>query len=109
MPRPHGNSKKNKRPHHLYEIADKELNDTFKYGISCEPIEKDGLSERVRLQLDLMNLIAGWARYFGRIILRNIPGNKKARIIEDEFIDTYHRKNGRNPIGNKKRRKNERK
>ena len=34
MPKPHGNSKKNPRPHHLYEIADKELNDTFKYGIS---------------------------------------------------------------------------
>jgi len=59
MSKPHGNSKKNTRPHHLYEIADKELNDTFKYGISCEPIGKDGISERARIQLDLMNLIAG--------------------------------------------------
>lgn len=105
MSKPHGNSKKNKRPHHLYEIGDKELNDTFKYGISCEPIGKDGISERARIQLDLMNLIAGWARYFVRILIRNIPDNAKARIIEKEFIATYKRKHGRNPIGNKERKK----
>ncbi len=42
----HGNSKRNNKPHHLYEIVDDEQKDTFKYGISCDPIEEDGLSER---------------------------------------------------------------
>jgi URI fold toxin 2 len=40
----HGNSLKNPNLHHLYEIYDKEKNDVFKYGISDDPIEKDGLS-----------------------------------------------------------------
>ena len=67
------------------------------------------MSERTRIQLDLMNLIAGWARYFVRILLKNIPGNAKARLIEDEFIATYKRKHGRNPIGNKERKKKSKK
>ncbi len=32
------------KPHHLYEIVDKDGEDTFKYGISCDPIGKDGMS-----------------------------------------------------------------
>lgn len=47
MPSFHGNDKRNDKPHHLYEIKDKQENDTFKFGISCDPInkEKDGLSD----------------------------------------------------------------
>lgn len=51
-----------------------------------------------------MNLVAGWARFFARIILKNIPGRAKAIVIEDEFVAGYHRKHGRNPIGNKDRK-----
>ncbi|MEM1119916.1 MAG: hypothetical protein AAGJ18_05670 [Bacteroidota bacterium] len=46
--RRHGNSHQNTKPHHLYEIADIQENDTFKYGISHDPIEADGLSKRLR-------------------------------------------------------------
>lgn len=42
----HGNSKKNEKPHHLYEIYDRGRDDLFKYGISDKPISKDGLSCR---------------------------------------------------------------
>jgi URI fold toxin 2 len=31
---PHNNSNQNMKPHHLYEIIDKEGEDVFKYGIS---------------------------------------------------------------------------
>lgn len=98
----HGNSNRNNKPHHLYEIVDEEKKDTFKYGISCDPIEADGLSERVRDQVDLFNLIAGWLRFFARILQKDIPGRKEASKIETEHIEAYRQQHGRRPIGNKK-------
>ncbi len=62
--KPHGNSKKNENEHHLYTIHDTEENDIFKYGISNEPIGKDGYSPRMRRQVDFVNAAVGWLRYF---------------------------------------------
>jgi len=42
----HGNSLENVNPHHLYEIRDLAENDVFKYGVSDDPIERDGLSKQ---------------------------------------------------------------
>lgn len=42
----HGNSLNNPNPHHLYKIIDREDNDVFKYGISDDPIDEDGLSKK---------------------------------------------------------------
>lgn len=64
----HGNSHKNEELHHLYALDDIEKDDVFKYGISDDPIEKDGVSKRMRTQLDLFNIIAGSLRFVGRII-----------------------------------------
>lgn len=98
--------KKNTKPYHLYEIVDKEMDDTFKYGISGDPISpKDGLSKRVRDQVSLGNLFVGWLRYFGRILIKNISGNAKARAIEDQYIDAYFEKHQRYPRGNRDREK----
>ncbi len=100
----HGNNKKNPKLYHLYEIIDKETGDVFKYGISGDPINpKDGLSKRLRDQVDLGNLYAGWKRYFGRILVKGIKGNAKARVIEDEYIEAYFKKNGVYPVGNRDR------
>lgn len=44
----HGNSNKNNKPHHLYEIRDSVDDDVFKYGISHDPIDEDGYSNRMR-------------------------------------------------------------
>jgi hypothetical protein len=52
---PHGNSLDNPNLHHLYAIYKKADSDTFKFGISDDPIEADGLSERVRKQVFEMN------------------------------------------------------
>ena len=79
--KPHGNSLDNFNLHHLYIILKKEDGDTFKYGISDDPIEADGLSERVRKQVFEMN-------------------RAEASSIERTFIDDYYYKNERNPIGN---------
>lgn len=98
----HGNSHKNDKLHHLYEIKDKQEENTFKYGISADPIEADGLSKRLRNQLKMMNLIAGWLRFFSIILIHNISGRKEAETIEKEHIKAYEVKYGKKPPGNLK-------
>lgn len=96
----HGNSLKNPNPHHLYEIEDTEEKTTFKYGISDDPIEADGLSKRLRNQVNFVNLVVGWVRFVGRILVKNITGRQQARQIEDQYIDEYIQKHGNRPRGN---------
>lgn len=98
----HGNRLDNDADHHLYVILDKEKEDIFKYGISHDPIDEDGISDRIREQLNLYNLIAGWLRFFAKVLIKNIPGREKARKLEDQHINDYRKSHGRNPIGNRK-------
>lgn len=100
---PHGNSHQNQRPHHLYEIWDETDQETFKFGISNDPVTDDGLSKRLRQQVSLYNLIAGFIRYIGRILIVNIQGREKAERLEDQHIDDFEAKHGRFPKGNLKR------
>ena len=104
----HGNSKKSKRKHHLYAIHDKEEKDIFKYGISDKPIDEDGYSSRMREQVDYLNRAVGVLRFFGKILIRGILGRKKANQIEDEHVDAYREKHGRNPRGNVRKTKKQR-
>ena len=96
----HGNAKKNPKDHHLYAIYDSEENDVFKYGISDKPIKKDGYSKRMYEQTDFLNRAVGWFRYFAEVLIDKIAGRAKAREIEDEYIEAYKKKHGRNPRGN---------
>ena len=96
----HGNSLQNPNPHHLYEIRDEHENDVFKYGISDDPIEQDGLSKRLRNQVDLLNRAMGLLRFVGNVLLKNIAGRAKAKEIENEYIDQYFEQNNRRPRGN---------
>lgn len=88
------------KPNHLYEIVDKVGEDTFKYGISCDPIGEDGMSDRMREQVSFLNRIFEWARFFGRILIFDIPGKKEARRIEKQYIKKYEQIYGRKPKGN---------
>ena len=99
----HGNSKQNTDSQHLYEIRDKETDDIFKYGISAGVFGADGLSKRIRAQLALYNLIAGWKRYHAHILIYDIPNRIIALALEDDYIETYKEKFGRRPIGNPER------
>lgn len=100
---PHKNSDDSEELHHLYEIVDKVDFDTFKYGISSGPIsKKDGMSKRMRVQLQFANLIDNWARFFTRILIHDIPGRKEAKRIEREHIQAYKEKHGQRPRGNLK-------
>jgi hypothetical protein len=96
----HGNSNKNTKLHHLYAIYDKEKDDLFKYGISHDPIDLDGLSDRPRNQIAFLNLAVDWNRFYGKVLIVNIQGREKAKIIESAFIDAFREKHGQNPRGN---------
>ena len=97
---PHGNSYLNKKLHHVYVIFDKEKDDIYKYGISHDPIESDGLSARLRDQLDLFNRIAGWSRFYAEILHDNLQGRVKACEIEQQLIRDYKNLYGYRPTGN---------
>ncbi len=97
----HGNSNKNEKLHHLYEIRDSTDDDVFKYGISHDEIGTDGLSERCREQVNFLNLGVNWLRFFGRILLFNIPGRREAKRIEREHVKRYEQIHGRKPRGNR--------
>jgi URI fold toxin 2 len=90
----------NDEPHHVYEIRDKQDDDTFKYGISSDPIGADGLSKRIRIQLNILNIVDNWERFYAVILVENIESRVEAKKIESKFIKTYRLKKGRNPKGN---------
>ena len=96
----HKNSYKNEEPHHLYEIIDRLEENVFKYGISCKPFGNDGFSQRIREQVNYLNRIDKWPRYYARILMYNIPGKREARRIEKEHIQDYAKKHGEKPRGN---------
>ena len=102
-------NQKNQKEHHLYAINDLEEDDIFKYGISDKEIGEDGYSQRMREQVDYLNRAVGWLRYFAEVLIRGILGKAKARQIEDDHIDAYREKQGRNPRGNVKKTKKQRK
>lgn len=97
---PHGNSRNNTKPHHLYAIYDKQKDGLFKYGISHNTVDADGLSDRMRNQINFLNLAVDWQRYFGVILIRNIPNRTLALEIEDQHIKAYEEKFGQKPKGN---------
>ena len=99
---PHGNSYKNKKLHHVYVIFDKQDDSIYKYGISHDPIEADGLSARLRDQLDLYNRIAGWSRFYSEMMYKDLQGRVKAREIEQQLIRDYKKLHGHRPKGNLK-------
>lgn len=96
----HGNSHQNKDLHHLYEIRDRELQDTFKYGISSDPLLEDGSSPRASTQVKLFNKVVNWARFFAKVLVTGIPGRKKAEELERTYIEKYEEEHGRPPRGN---------
>jgi hypothetical protein len=57
--KPHGNSYQNTESHHLYVIFDGNDDSIYKFGISDDTIDAEGLSSRIKEQLDVFNRIAG--------------------------------------------------
>lgn len=101
----HGNSNENTFAHHLYAIDDLQEGFEFKFGISDDPIETDGLSRRAREQRDYCNLVVGWIRFSARIIVFNIPNREEAKYLEDEYMDAFEAEHGCLPRGNRRKNK----
>jgi hypothetical protein len=98
----HGNDKNNANLHHLYDIFVRADRDTFKFGISDDPIDNvDNLSARAREQVEEWNMAAEYLKFDAEILQKNILGRANALQIERNHIDVYFEKNGRNPFGNK--------
>lgn len=76
------------------------MDDTFKYGISGKPLNKDGSSPRANEQVGYLNRAMRWACFFAKVLVTGIPGRKKAEDIENEFIKKYEETHGRKPAGN---------
>jgi hypothetical protein len=104
----HGNNNKNDLLHHLYVIDDLQEKEVFKFGISDDPIEEDGLSKRARDQQDYLNLVVGIFRFIARILIRNISTREEAKRIEDKHMEEFEEKYGRLPRGNRKKNKKNR-
>lgn len=98
--KPHGNSLENPNSHHLYDIFKIVDGDTYKYGITDDPIQADGLSERARKQTSEMNRAVEFDKYAAQVLITDIQGREEALRIEREHIDAYYYKHGRNPLGN---------
>ncbi|MFK7932417.1 MAG: hypothetical protein AB8G22_02850 [Saprospiraceae bacterium] len=96
----HGNNKRNRRKHHLYQIEDNEDNDIYKYGICGRSLKKDGTSRRADQQVNLFNRVVGWVRFSATVLLTNIQGRSEAEDIERKYIEDYKKTNGRYPRGN---------
>lgn len=96
----HGNRNDNDKPHHLYEIRDSVNDDVFKYGISHDPIDEDGQSKRMKIQVNFLNLGVKWLRFFAQILMFDIPNKKEAKRIEEEHIQEYEKQHGKKPRGN---------
>jgi hypothetical protein len=96
----HKNSYQNEELHHLYEIIDRLDESVFKYGISCMPIDEDNISSRMREQVNFLNLVDQWNRFYARILIKNIEGKKEARKLETQHILEHQRIFGDKPRGN---------
>jgi hypothetical protein len=96
----HGNSLENQELHHLYEIRDRQRKGVFKYGICGQSLNADGTSPRANTQVRLFNRLAGWSRFFANILIRDIPGRKKAEELENQYIAQHEKEFGKKPPGN---------
>ena len=54
----------------------------------------------MRNQINFLNLVVDWQRYFGIILIRNIPNRLLALEIEDQHINAHKTKFGQKPKGN---------
>ena len=98
--RNHRNSYENEEKHHLYVIIDRLNDDVFKYGISCKSIDKDGTSSRMREQVNLLNRIDKWSRFYAKILISDIEGRKEAKLLEAQYIQVHEKIYGEKPRGN---------
>jgi len=85
----HGNSKNSKKLQHLYEIVDSEFEETIKFGISGSELNKNNSSKRANSQVNALNKIWGWTKYYANVLFMKIQGRKKALELENKIVKKY--------------------
>ncbi|MBW8890214.1 MAG: RHS repeat protein [Fibrobacteres bacterium] len=127
----HGNNASSDNTQHVYEIKDNQTGDTFKYGISGQPMNQDGTSPRANTQVNALNNNPDLAedktgiptdksrfgpgedqkdRFTATIVKKGIEGDgdqtarEKALALEQKKVDKYAEKDpdGEGPVGNKR-------
>jgi len=97
-----GNSKKSRKPQHVYKIDDKLEFDIYKFGISGGALNKNGSSRRANTQANKLNRPFTFKRYVPKVIYKKVPGRIAALAIEKSLVCAYNKSKGRNPVGNKR-------
>lgn len=126
----HGNDASNGNPQHVYEIKDNQTGETFKYGISGQPLNQDGSSPRANTQVNALNNDpaaakektgvptskeflpeekggGGKERFTAKIVKKDIQGDantkarQKALDLEQKKVDAFANKKANNGEGPK--------
>lgn len=93
----HGNSKKSKKPQHLYQIYDNREDEVYKYGISGVQLNKNGSSKRA----NKLNKRVGLKRYIPDVLFKNIAGRYAALVLEYNYVcGIFKGQHGKSPKGN---------
>lgn len=98
----HGNSKNSKKKQHLYEITDEDMpeDDTHKYGISGQALNKNGTSGRANSQVNQLNTELNYEKYSAEVLHDDIDSRQTALDLEKEYVKAYYEKFGKNPSAN---------
>ena len=104
----HGNNRNDKRPNVLYVIyycGEK----VYKFGITAWNYRKGKLPIRVKTQIKTNNKAAPEKRFWGKILIYNIPGRRIALFLEDCALRLYYLRHGRYPPDNDRHTKRRKK
>jgi RHS repeat-associated protein len=90
---PHGNSRQSTRPQHGYEIYNTQTGDVVKTGISGQPLNQNGTSQRANAQVNAWNNAEGPGTYAARIGPTDVPGRTAALRWEQQNVNRLARTN----------------
>jgi hypothetical protein len=99
---PHKNSLLSTSPQHVYEIFNISTGETYKFGISGNPLNKRGESPRANSQVALLNQLAGKEMYGARILGQDLPNRPTALSFEQSLVNAHKNTTGAVPRGNRR-------
>src|SRR5690606_17126148 len=94
----HGNSASSTKPHHMYDIYDKNSGGVAKTGISGGPIQHCGKSQRKQNLVRNLNRAAGYVRYDSRLVAQSLPGSTRRDMLNAERVRAAQHRSNREPM-----------
>jgi len=99
---PHKNSLLSTSPQHVYEIFNISTGETYKFGISGNPLNKSGESPRANSQVALLNRLVGKEMYGARLLGQDLPDRSTALAFEQYLVNAHKTTTGAVPLGNQR-------